>query len=633
MKKIKRFRKIMAFALACALCIALFTACESKKVPTGEPTGTPEVTPTAGPEIDPETGEPVKVLHKSKNGIDTSDNGYIHTDLTSVELVKLMGNGTNLGNTMEACDTGRGCFSLDPKAFETYWGQPVTTQEMLTAMKAAGFDSIRIPVAWFTNASTFLKDGNTTLNTAYLDRVEEIINYALNADMYVIINDHWDGGWWSMFGSATEATRTKAKEAYVSLWTQIATRYAEYSDRLIFEGANEEIGSSFNNDSVYVTDAKNDYWSLDKCYEVANEVNQLFVDTVRATGGNNASRFLLIPGYGTNIANTCDDRFKMPTDSAQNKLLISVHFYDPWNYCGDGQSSVKWGTKNDIQTIRTTLEKMTGFTKAGYGVVIGEYGVLHESELQDGTIEYHTNFLSLCDLFGYTSCLWDTSGFFKRSTLTMIDSEFAKLYKNNNYAMFDGMTDDQVAQVAERRIKKLVEAAPETFRTDVITVDDKTAVSWIMWNSNDFYSCTYSVGDTYNPDNISAGLKPIELKITGEGTYTVGLDFTGSDAGYSDGIGFAALAIGNGELLFPGYVIDIQEVLINGEPYKLMAKPFTISDDGTCTRVNLFNQWVPEVPDNVRTVDGNVEGCSASIINPALQIKTIMITFNYAPAK
>lgn len=620
MKGIKRFRKIMGFALALSLTAAVFTACSNKDSGLPKTTGTPDI-------------EPEKTVHTSKNGITTSDTGFIHKDLTALELTKLMGNGTNLGNTMEACDTNKGNFSTDPKVYETYWGQPETTQEMLDGMKAAGFDTIRIPVAWVTNATTFLKDGNTVISTAYLDRVEEIINYALNADMYVIINDHWDGGWWSMFGSATEATRKQAKELYISMWTQIANRYAEYSDRLIFESANEELSRKFNNNSVYCSDAKDDYYSDDKCYEVTNEINQIFVDTIRSTGGNNAYRFLLIAGFDTNIRSTCDDRFKMPTDTVANKLMVSVHYYDPWNYCGDGQSSVKWGTKNDLRTTRTTLENLTKFTEAGIGVVIGEYGVLHETSLQDGTLEYHTNFLSICDVLGITSCLWDTSGFYVRKNLKMIDTDLGKLYKNNNYAMFDGMTDAEIAQVAERRIKKLIEAAPESFREDVITVNDKTAVAWIMWNSNDFYSCTYSVGDTYNPDNISAGLKPLELQITGEGTYTVGLDFTGTDAGLSSGIGFAAIGIANGELLFPEYVIDITECLINGDPYTLMADPYTASDDKRCTRVNLYNQWVPEVPDGVRTASGKTEGCSPCIINPTLDIKTIQITFNYAPAK
>ena len=135
----------------------------------------------------------------------------------AIEMTRRMGNGINLGNTMEACNNGKtgGMMRDDPKFFETYWGQPVTTPEMLKAMKESGFDTIRIPVAWLTNAS-HLNEGDYTISPGYLDRVEEIVNYALDADMIVIINDHWDGGWWGMFGSDTEATRKLAMEAYTS---------------------------------------------------------------------------------------------------------------------------------------------------------------------------------------------------------------------------------------------------------------------------------------------------------------------------------------------------------------------------------------------------------------------------------
>ena len=133
----------------------------------------------------------------------------------AVAMTRLMGNGINLGNTMEACNNGKsgGNTTDDPAFYETMWGQPVTTPEMLKGMKAAGFDSIRIPVAWMTNAA-HLDRGDYTINAKYMDRVEEIVNYALDAGMFVILNDHWDGGWWGMFGSDTEATRTLAMEVY-----------------------------------------------------------------------------------------------------------------------------------------------------------------------------------------------------------------------------------------------------------------------------------------------------------------------------------------------------------------------------------------------------------------------------------
>ena len=235
-----------------------------------------------GPFAEGSAKEKKRVLHTSANGIETMDNGYMRKDLSASELTVLMGNGINLGNTMEAY----GRISLGTEApvsgYETFWSQPVTTQEMITGMKNAGFDTLRIPVAW-TNAMDY-ESGDYTIREDYLNRVEEIINYALNENMYVVINDHWDGGWWGMFGSASEETRQKAWDLYTSMWTQIAERYKEYSDYLIFESANEELGNRLNDTDVA---ADSGALSADECYEMTLKINQKVVDIVHGTGGNN----------------------------------------------------------------------------------------------------------------------------------------------------------------------------------------------------------------------------------------------------------------------------------------------------------------------------------------------------------
>lgn len=620
----KQIQKIMSMFLTAAMLMCSFAGCGSS------PADAPTDTPTSGTE-EPAVSGP----HLSANGIETIDDGVMRTGMTALELTRLMGNGTNLGNTMEACNND-GHVTDDTGYYETLWGQSVTTQEMITGMKEAGFDTLRIPVAWITNA-TDLAYGDSTISEAYFNRVEEIINYARNAGMYVIINDHWDGGWYGMFGSESQETRNKAMEAYKSMWTQIAERYKEYSDYLIFEGANEEIGPRFDeNSALYCSDAIKTYYTEDEQYALAAQINQAFVDTVRATGGNNATRFLLIPGFGTNIDSTISDKFVMPTDAAANKLLISVHYYDPWSYCGDGQSTVKWGTKNDFEAMKATLSKMTKFTDAGYGVVLGEYGVLYETELQENTVQYHQAFLDLCDLYNYTSCLWDCSAFFLRDELRMCDEKLGKLYAKRNVEAQETMTNEELGIMANRRLDKLLSEAPETFRDDVISGGADTAIAWLMWNSGS-YQLTYSVGDERNPDSITEGVKETDVEITGEGVYTVGLDFTGSAMGYSDGIAFAALGIENGETLYPGYIIDIQQVVINGEAYTLCARPYTTSDNRITTRVNLFNEWVKSLPDEARTMDGDLTGCAPCIIdrNDSMipHIETIYITFYYGPAK
>ena len=565
------------------------------------------------------------------------DNGVMREGLTALEATRLMGNGINLGNTLEACDNNVGIKTNAPLSYETYWGQPKTTQAMIDGMKAAGFDTIRIPVAWMTNA-THLYEGDYTIDADYMDRVEEVVRYARKAGMYVIINDHWDGGWYGMFGSESAETRALAMEAYKGMWQQIAERFRDYSDYLIFESANEELGGRFDENSpLYCSDSVVTYLTDDERYALTNEINQTFVDVVRATGGNNATRFLLIAGYSTNIDQTCDDRFQMPKDTAESKLMVSVHYYDPWSYCGasSAASATKWGKVSDYEYLDQQLAKMTKFTEAGYGVVIGEYGALPGSDgLKDNTLAYHTAFLDACTKYNLTNCLWDCSGLYKRVSQTFADDDILAMYQEKRQANEEGQDYADVQAAAAAEIAAAAAEAPVTFQTDAVVVDDQTALAWIMWNDGG-WALTHSVGDTYNADSISEGLVATNAIITGEGKYTVGLDFTGTAQGYSASVAFAAIGISNGEALYPNYVINIKEVRINGEIYRLKGRAYTTSDDGLCTRVNLYNEWVTSVPKTARLPGGNLAGATPTPINRndavIAEIKTIEIDFEYVP--
>lgn len=565
------------------------------------------------------------------------DNGVMREGLTALEATRLMGNGINLGNTLEACDNNVGIKTNAPLSYETYWGQPKTTQAMIDGMKAAGFDTIRIPVAWMTNA-THLYEGDYTIDAGYMDRVEEVVRYARKAGMYVIINDHWDGGWYGMFGSESAETRALAMEAYKGMWQQIAERFRDYSDYLIFESANEELGGRFDENSpLYCSDSVVTYLTDDERYALTNEINQTFVDVVRATGGNNATRFLLIAGYSTNIDQTCDDRFQMPKDTADSKLMVSVHYYDPWSYCGASSavSATKWGKVSDYEYLDQQLAKMTKFTEAGYGVVIGEYGALPGNDgLKDNTLAYHTAFLDACTKYNLTNCLWDCSGLYKRVSQTFADDDILAMYQEKRQANEEGQDYADVQAAAAAEIAAAAAEAPVTFQTDAVVVDDQTALAWIMWNDGS-WALTHSVGDTYNADSISEGLVATNAIITGEGKYTVGLDFTGTAQGYSASVAFAAIGISNGEALYPNYVINIKEVRINGEIYRLKGRAYTTSDDGLCTRVNLYNEWVTSVPKTARLPGGNLAGATPTPINRndavIAEIKTIEIDFEYVP--
>ena len=565
------------------------------------------------------------------------DNGVMREGLTALEATRLMGNGINLGNTLEACDNNVGIKTNTPLSYETHWGQPKTTQAMIDGMKAAGFDTIRIPVAWMTNA-TPLYEGDYTIDADYMDRVEEVVRYARKAGMYVIINDHWDGGWYGMFGSESAETRALAMEAYKGMWQQIAERFRDYSDYLIFESANEELGGRFDENSpLYCSDSVVTYLTDDERYALTNEINQTFVDVVRATGGNNAARFLLIAGYSTDINQTCDDRFQMPKDTVDSKLMVSVHYYDPWSYCGASSavSATKWGKVSDYEYLDQQLAKMTKFTEAGYGVVIGEYGALPCSDgLKDNTLAYHTAFLDACTKYDLTNCLWDCSGLYKRVSQTFADDDILAMYQEKRQANEEGQDYADVQAAAAAEAAAAAAEAPVTFLQDAVVVDDQTALAWIMWNDGS-WALTHSVGDTYNADSISEGLVATNAIITGEGKYTVGLDFTGTAQGYSASVAFAAIGISNGEALYPNYLVNIKEVRINGEIYRLKGRAYTTSDDGVCTRVNLYNEWVTSVPKTARLPGGNLAGATPTPINRndavIAEIKTIEIDFEYVP--
>lgn len=345
---------------------------------------------------------------------------------TSKDIAAEMGKGWNLGNTMEAVATWLPS-NATVNDYEKAWGQPITTKAMIDGLKANGINSVRIPVAW---SNMMSKDGTYTISESYLKRVEEIIGYVLDNHMYAIINIHWDGGWWDDFASLDETKRINAMKKYQAMWTQISDRYKDYSDHLIFESANEELGGNFKKSL-----SEND--SYKKC----NEINQMFVDTVRNSGGNNKTRFLLIAGYSTDITATCDNRYSMPKDTLKNHLMISVHFYTPPTYCiadSEGNSwgyMDSWGSTKDISEMRAYFEKMKKFTDAGYGVIIGEYGVTLKNEngkkvMKKGSDQFIETVNKLASEMGYCAMLWDASVWYNRIDCKFNDDKIADIFKN-----------------------------------------------------------------------------------------------------------------------------------------------------------------------------------------------------------
>lgn len=327
------------------------------------------------------------------------------SNMTSIQLTQQMGAGWNLGNTLEAIGS------------ETAWGNPVATQELIDAIKAAGFKSIRIPVAW----SRFSDVNNFVIETSWMERVEEVVNYALNADLYVVMNIHWDNGWMQ----PTNAQKDYVNNRLNIMWTQIATHFKNYDNRLLFAGTNEVMV-----DGDYDTPTA-------EYYTVQNSFNQTFVTAVRATGGNNNTRFLVVQGFNTNIDHTVNFA-QMPTDSATDRLLMEVHYYDPFNFTLNENSNItQWG-KNTIDPNKTEtwanedymdaqfLKMKTHFIDQGIGVILGEFAAMARLNVPDHEpyrVYWNEMITKTAFKYGLVPMYWDAgftgnfgSGLFNRNT-------------------------------------------------------------------------------------------------------------------------------------------------------------------------------------------------------------------------
>lgn len=568
-----------------------------------------------------EPSETVKTGNTYVNTAKFSDLDFKNMD--ALTLSKYMGNGINLGNTLEAYGKGSLGTTAEVSTYETFWGQPVTTKEMILGMKNAGFDTLRIPVAW-TNTMDY-ESGDFTINPAYLERVAEVVQYAIDAEMFVIVNDHWDGGWYAMFGSNKQEDVDRAWKIYENIWTQVADYFKDYSELLIFESANEELGDRFN----YTGDwADSGSLTVDECYKLNTAVNQKFVDIVRNSGGKNSERFLLIAGYDTNFDKTVDSRFVMPTDTLLGKMLVSVHYYSPSTYCM-GEKQADWGIKKDYEDMNADFAKLTKLTDAGYGVIIGEYATLMADGgagiLKNNTVEYTTNLLGNCDVYNYVPVLWSCNDFYKKDELTMVNSDITDLYTGRCYA--EESKAENYVETVQAQMQAAYEEAPEMWE-GVVTYEEGTPVAWIMWNGG---AGTYSVGNTFNPADNTEGIKASNAIVEGPGEYTVSLDFEGGNTGLT----FAALAVANGETLYPGCVIDLKQFLVDGEEVKLKAIPYTTSDDGICTRVNIINNWVTEIPEDARLPYGYMAAASAAIVDESVftDIHNLTIVFELKEAE
>lgn len=328
-------------------------------------------------------------------------------NITSQQLVEDMTFGWNLGNTLDVCQADRDGdgkinehVEAGEKVDETLWGNPKATKELFTSLKKNGVNAVRIPVTWRDHMDS---DGN--IDREWMDRVQQVVDYAYSQGMYVIINVHHDGGGDPKFGAwiieESQKDYNTFLKKYKNVWKQIAERFKNYSDYLIFESMNE-VGF----DTLY-NKKKAD------AYNLINKINQDFVDIIRATGGNNAKRHLLIAGYYTDIERTCDSLYKMPDDKA-GRCILSVHYYTPWDFCTCDRKHT-WGTNSEVRQMETLIGKMKkNFVDKGIPVIIGEYAA-SGSDLSS-CIFFIEKLNKLCSDYGIATFIWDSGRQVNRKT-------------------------------------------------------------------------------------------------------------------------------------------------------------------------------------------------------------------------
>lgn len=318
-------------------------------------------------------------------------------ELSSLQLAKQMSPGLNLGNTLEALPT------------ETAWGNPPTNQAVMSAFKAAGFKTVRIPVAWNQHADA---DGN--ISADWMARVTQVVDYARNAGLYVLLNTHWDGGW---ADHPTYDRQAEVNARLTKFWTQIADNFKGYDDHLLFAGTNE----------VHI---ENEYGrpTTENC-AVQNSFNQTFVNAVRASGGNNAKRHLVVQSYNTNHIDALYCNARLPTDTVAARLMMEVHYYDPFPFTIEENSSIwqwgriatdpaataSWGNEPDVDAAFQALQ--AAFVDKGVPVVLGEYGAGMKRAYpgMDRYRKYWNEYVTGSAVrHGMVPLYWDTGGLFDR---------------------------------------------------------------------------------------------------------------------------------------------------------------------------------------------------------------------------
>lgn len=330
--------------------------------------------------------------------------------------------GWNLGNTFDAPDG------------ETSWGNPVTTKEMLETVKELGFETIRIPISWGRHVSAA---PDYIIDEEFLRRIDTVVQDALDAGLYVIINSHHDNDIYM----PTPENRERAVTYLGALWTQIGTHFRDADYRLIFQAMNEPrvVGTSYE----WNIDTRNE--DCMAAMEIVNELNQVSLDAIRATGGNNADRFVIVSPYVANPQAATTSTFRLPEDSAEGKLIVSIHAYTPYNLCLNIQSPENQFALTHLTEIKKFMKSIHyRFVQNGIPVIIDEMGCI-DKENPDARYAWAKSYVSAAAEYGMPCVWWDNGevngsgenfGLIDRRNLAVFDDSLTAYQ-----GLMDGLTE------------------------------------------------------------------------------------------------------------------------------------------------------------------------------------------------
>ena len=301
------------------------------------------------------------------------------TELTAMQLTSDIKIGWNLGNTLDA--TGGSGLTQ-----ETSWGNPAVTPELIQAVKDAGFNAIRVPTTWERQI-----DDDGTISADWMSRVQQIVDYAYDLDMYVILNMHHEE-WYQPYADKEEEISAKLS----SCWTQIAENFKDYDQHLIFEGMNEPrmIGSA-------------EEWTggTQESYDVINALYQAFVDTVRSSGGSNTDRTVIVSTYAQSVEKNAVNGLIVPKD---DHVIVSLHIYAPWKFCGNEDSRSDWGSDADKKELDDTFQYLSDtFISKGTPVIIDECGAINKNENTSARAAWYGYYISAAKQKGIKCFVWD----------------------------------------------------------------------------------------------------------------------------------------------------------------------------------------------------------------------------------